>query len=70
MALSAAKRKSNDKYIKAHYAKLTVAYPREYVETIKARAADQGETLAGYVKAALDARARQDEEKPLENPDE
>ena len=64
MALSPAKRKSNDKYLKAHYAKLTVSYPREYVETVKAAAKARGETLAGFVKAAIDAKLREEQEEP------
>lgn len=62
MALSPAKRKSNDRYLQAHYAKLTVAYPREYVETVKQAAKGKGETLAGFVKRAIDERLAEDPE--------
>jgi hypothetical protein len=52
------------------YARLNVQYPSAYVERIKAAASSQGETLAGYVKRAIDDRMRRDEEKPSEIPDE
>ena len=66
MALSQAKRRSNDKYIAEHYQRIYVSYPKEYAEKIKARATEKGESVAGYVKGALDARMqREDREQEL-----
>lgn len=56
MALSEAQRKANDKYIKENYQRLTISYPKEYCEQVKEAAKEAGETLAGYVKKALDLR--------------
>lgn len=56
MALSEAKRKSNDKYIANHYQRLFVSYPKEYVDKVKAAAAASGESVAGFVKIAIDRR--------------
>lgn len=66
MALTEAQRRANDKYIKENYQKLSISYPKEYCETVKAAAKEAGESLAGYVKKAIDTRmeaedqARQD----------
>ena len=56
MALTDAQRRANDKYLKEHYQKLSVSYPKEYCEKVKEAAQTAGESLAGYVKKALDAR--------------
>ena len=59
MALSEAQRKANDKYIKENYQRLTISYPKEYCEQVKEAAKAAGETLAGYVKKALDQRMKE-----------
>ena len=56
MALSEAKRKSNDRYIAAHYKQLNVSYPARFVESVRAAAADCGESLAGYIRKAIEDR--------------
>ena len=56
MPLTEAKKRANSKYISSHYARLNIQYPTEYVEKIKAEAAARGESIAGFVKAAIDAR--------------
>ena len=66
MPLTEAQRRANDKYIKENYQKLSISYPKEYCEAVKAAAKEAGESLAGYVKKAIDTRmeaedqARQD----------
>lgn len=70
MAITEASRKAHTRYMKKAYARLNVQYPSTYVERIKAAASARGETLAGYVKKAIDDRMRRDEEKASENPDE
>lgn len=56
MALTEAQRRANDKYIKENYQKLSISYPKEYCEAVKAAAKEAGESLAGYVKKAIDNR--------------
>ena len=55
MALSEAKRRSNDTYIAAHYERLPVSYSREFCAEVRAAAGASGVSLAGYVRAALEA---------------
>lgn len=58
MVLTDAKRRANDKYIKENYQKLPVSYPKEYCEKIRFASKAAGESLAGYVKKALDERMK------------
>lgn len=70
MALTEAQRRANDKYIKENYQKLSISYPKEYCETVKAAAKSAGESLAGYVKKAIDTRMEaESQEQPDELPD-
>lgn len=62
MALSASQRKANDKYIKANYGRLAISYPKEYCAQVRAAAEEAGESIAGYIKSAIDARMEQDKE--------
>ena len=62
MSLSEKKRKSNDKYLRDHYQRLAVSYPKAYVEKIRTAATAKGETLAGFVKRAIDMRLAEDPE--------
>lgn len=61
MPLTEAQRKANDKYIKEHYQKLSISYPKEYCEKVKEAAQAAGESLAGYVKKAIDSRMESEE---------
>lgn len=56
MALTEARRKANDKYIKEKYERLPVSYPKEFCEAVRAAAAVHGETLAGYIRKAIEER--------------
>jgi len=69
MALTEAQRRANDKYIKENYQKLSISYPKEYCETVKAAAKSAGESLAGYVKKAIDNRMEAESPQPDELPD-
>lgn len=60
MALTDAQRRANDKYIQARYQRLAISYPKEYCALVRAAAEESGESLAGYVKAAIDARIERD----------
>lgn len=60
MALSEAKRKANDKYISSHYKQMNVSYPSAFVDSVRAAAASSGESLAGYVRKAIEQRMEHD----------
>ena len=64
MSLSEAKRKANDKYIRNNYDRIAVNYPKAYCEKVREAAKARGETLAGFVKRAIDARIADDAENP------
>lgn len=53
MALTEARRRANDKYIKENYKRLPVSYPTEFVEDVKRAAAACDLSVAAYVREAL-----------------
>ncbi len=55
VALSKIQKKANEKYIAAHYDRIPVSYPREFCAAVRSAAAEDGVSLAGYVRAALEA---------------
>ena len=58
MALSEKQRKANDKYIKENYQRLPVSYPKEFCQMVREEARRNGETLAGFVRKAIEYRIR------------
>ena len=70
MALSEAKRKANDKYIRNNYDRIAVNYPKAYCEKVREAAKERGETLAGFVKRAIDARIAENPHDPDSKPAE
>lgn len=56
MPITEARRKANDKYIKEKYERLPISYPKEFCELVRTKAAACGESLAGYVRKAIEAR--------------
>lgn len=60
MALSKAQRKANDKYIATHYKQLNVNYPAEFTNSVRSAASAAGQSLAGYVRQAIEERMRRD----------
>lgn len=61
MPISEARRRANDKYIKEKYERLPVSYPKEFCEKVREAAAACDESLAGYVKKAIEERIQRDE---------
>lgn len=61
MALSEAKRAANDKYIAAHYQRLPISYDKEFCATVRAAAQSSGESLAGYIRKAIEMRMEKEE---------
>lgn len=62
MALSEKKRASNDRYIKNNYERLPVSYSKEFCAKVRLAADNAGESLAGYVKAAIIERMEKTEQ--------
>lgn len=70
MSLSEAKRKANDKYIRNNYDRIAVNYPKAYCEKVREAAKARGETLAGFVKKAIDSRIAANPPDPDNMPEE
>lgn len=64
MPLSAKQREANDRYIAKNYERLPVSYSKEFCAQVREAANAQGESLAGYVKKAIESRMER--EKPVE----
>lgn len=60
MALTEAQRKANDNYIKEKYERLPVSYPKEFCKVVREAASLKGESLAGYVRRAIEQRLESD----------
>lgn len=67
MALSERQRAANDKYIAAHYQRLPISYPNEFCAEVRAAAEASGESLAKYIRKAIEMRMEADkkEESPV-----
>ena len=60
-----AHKRARKKYTDAHYQHIAIRWPREFCEQLKAEAQAQGESLAGYVRGAIEQRMERDKEKQL-----
>lgn len=60
MALTESQRAANDKYLAAHYQRLPVSYSKEFCAEVRAAAEAAGESLAGYVRKAIERRMEAD----------
>lgn len=60
MALTEAQRKANEKYIAKAYDSISIRWPREFCAQVRAAAEASGESLAGYVRKALEMRMEQE----------
>ena len=64
MALSKSQRVANDKYIQKNYDRLPLSYPKDFCSSVRAAASETGESLAGYVKKAIEYRMQRDGVEP------
>lgn len=67
MALTESRRAANDKYLAAHYKRLPISYPNEFCDEVRIAAEAAGESLAGYIRKAIEMRMEadaQNEESP------
>lgn len=53
MALSAAQRKANDKYIKEHYSQVKLSMPNHEAEALEQFCNSHGLTKAGFIRQAI-----------------
>ena len=54
--LTAKKRAANEKYIAANYKQIAVRWPAEFAAAVKQAAEESGESLAGYMRRAIEAQ--------------
>lgn len=60
MALSESQRRANDKYIKEKYERLPISYPKEFCEKVREAANKKEESLAGYIRKAIEQRMQEE----------
>lgn len=58
-----AQKRAHKKYTDAHYQQIAIRWPREFCERLKAEAQAQGESLAGYVRGAIEQRMERETRK-------
>lgn len=58
--LTEKKRASNEKYIAANYKQIAVRWPNDFAQAVKQAAEDSGESLAGYIRRAIEAQMERD----------
>lgn len=61
MALSEARKRANAKYIAKAYDSVSVRWPIEFCDRLRAAAAKSDESLAGYIRKAIEYRMEQDD---------
>lgn len=60
--LTAKKRAANEKYIAANYKQIAVRWPNEFADAVKQAAEETGESLAGYMRRAIEAQMERDKQ--------
>lgn len=61
--LTKAQRAANEKYIAANYKQVAVRWPADFAAAVKQAAEDSGESLAGYMRRAIEAQMERDQQK-------
>lgn len=61
--LTQKQREANEKYIAANYKQIAVRWPVEFAAALKQAAEDSGESLAGYMRRAIEAQMEQDQKR-------
>lgn len=54
--LTKTQRAANEKYIAANYKQIAVRWPAEFAAAVKQAAEESGESLAGYMRRAIEAQ--------------
>ena len=60
MALTEAQKRANAKYLAKAYDSVSIRWPREFCEQLRAAAASSGQSLAGYVREAIEEKMQRD----------
>ena len=60
MALSAAQRKANDKYISEHYKQVKLSMPNDEAEALEKYCTEHGLTKAGFIRTAIKEKIERD----------
>lgn len=63
MPLTESKRKANDKYIREHYERIPISYPKGTRDLWKQYASTRGLSLAEFVRRAVEAYVKEDSKK-------
>lgn len=58
--LTEKQRAANEKYIAANYKQIAIRWPVEFATAVKQAAEDSGESLAGYMRKAIEAQMVRD----------
>lgn len=64
--LTKAQRAANEKYIAANYKQVAVRWPADFAAAVKQAAEDSGESLAGYMRRAIEAQMERDKKSDAE----
>lgn len=65
--LSKTQRAANEKYIAANYKQIAVRWPADFAAAVKQAAEDSGESLAGYMRRAIEAQMERDQKEREDN---
>ena len=68
MPASKAQQKAVTKYVKAKYDRFGLTMPKGQLDTIKAHAAAQGESVNGFINRAIDHEMERDSQKQPPEP--
>lgn len=60
--LSESRKRANEKYIKNNWWQISVRYPNSFIDELRAAVDISGDSLAGYIKKALEAQMARDRE--------
>ena len=58
--LTDAKRKANERYIAKSYKQIAVRWPNDFCDRLYAAVEASGETLAGYIRKAIEMRMNEE----------
>lgn len=59
--LTERQRAANEKYIAANYKQIAVRWPADFAAIVKQTAEASGESLAGYIRKAIEMRMEKEE---------
>lgn len=61
MAITEAQKRAHEKYIAKAYDSVSIRWPREFCEQLRAAAASSGQSLAGYVREAIEEKMKKEQ---------